>query len=92
MDVFGLAIWLVVVLVLLPSVWRPSAEWRRRRYESRLLEARLRSSLERAHRVDPWVRPMQTGCPVCGQDSTHPVAPARVRCTTCHRPWTARAA
>ena len=89
--VFLLGVWSLITLLALPQIWRPSAEWRRQRYEARRLERRLRASFEPSKQTDPLLQALRAACPVCGQQGPRDMS-ARTQCTACLRPWTARAA
>lgn len=87
---FLLGLWSIAALLVLPYVWRPSAEWQRDRYHGRQLERELRAAFD--PRIPRHLSTQRTlpPCPVCGQDGVV-LVPARMQCTACQRPWLARA-
>jgi hypothetical protein len=87
---FLLGLWCLISLLSLPQVWRPSAEWRRQRYEARQLERRLRAAFAPRADRNQSLQALRAPCSVCGQDGPTLVR-ARAQCTACHRPWLARA-
>jgi hypothetical protein len=88
--VFLTGLWLLAAVVFLPYVWRPSAEWKRHRYEALRLERRLAASLAPNRRTDPRVLASRTAyCPACGQEGLPADARSRTRCSACLRPWSA---
>ena len=86
---FLLGLWALTMLLTLPHVWRPSAEWRRQQYESRRLERRLRAAFEPRAVRNLALRGLIPACGVCGQDGPVLVR-ARTQCSACQRPWVAR--
>jgi len=76
----------VGALLVLPSLWAPSAEWRRDEYASyrleRRLQARLTSSTEPSKDPEVW----QRSCSHCGQYGAAAARPATTRCVECRRP------
>jgi hypothetical protein len=87
---FFFAAWLAVTVVFFHDLWRPSAEWKGRRFEALRLERRLREALSPDQRLSPaLLRAMSAPCPVCDQAGPT-LVPSRIRCSTCGRPWVAR--
>lgn len=86
---FLLGAWVLAAIAFLPHVWRPSAEWRRRKYQARQLQRQLTLALEPRRQLNRALhRARSAYCPVCGQQGMS-VAVSRTVCSACQRPWAA---
>jgi hypothetical protein len=83
------ALWLFATVVFFHDLWRPSAEWKTKRFEALRLERRLRHALSPDQPMNPaLLRAKSARCPVCDQAGPT-LVPARSRCSACGRPWSA---